>query len=486
MLNAEENCAMCKTSAAEFYHVKTDTVIQLKESTKKLLSLLEELQSKTHSKEAVTDEPPILENIVRPQDHANKTVTDVIGARAIKKLEHQTKELDAIVIESEDYDCSVYKRLTRKCHCLNQTEYNDFVIHFNEDTKFCTNTIGEIIKNMRIVKRFLYMGGKYTKNALMFLNEGLNQATCTEKVEIVQAIAFADVCNVFDTHTIVNVCISWPCKSDCYAEPMTKELAATLLYKISQLEEGRRYLNFNSKIICDIKKVIKKKASRIDFDTLECLNMVLELCLCQPQQPQLNLTYSCSPVEEELGRKTLNSLSTYRQFMSPDELFKYMDVLQNMSITSKGKFELTSHLPSMLILFRNMLIEYDDSALNILVTNILNNIVAQPLLDENPVVAANTATEPIKMKNAVNQIPIKKNPKKNTVKLNLASAPNKARQPSKRQVHKQLEHALQVKPAATSNLLNRSKKFTKDHRSSVIVVPIDQKENTTDVKACKG
>ncbi|KAI8421854.1 hypothetical protein MSG28_009791, partial [Choristoneura fumiferana] len=347
MLNAEENCAMCKTSAAEFYHVKTDTVIQLKESTKKLLSLLEELQSKTHSKEAVTDEPPILENIVRPQDHANKT-----------------KELDAIVIE------------VRK--------YNDFVIHFNEDTKFCTNTIGEIIKNMRIVKRFLYMGGKYTKNALMFLNEGLNQATCTEKVEIVQAIAFADVCNVFDTHTIVNVCISWPCKSDCYAEPMTKELAATLLYKISQLEEGRRYLNFNSKIICDIKKVIKKKASRIDFDTLECLNMVLELCLCQPQQPQLNLTYSCSPVEEELGRKTLNSLSTYRQFMSPDELFKYMDVLQNMSITSKGKFELTSHLPSMLILFRNMLIEYDDSALNILVTNILNNIVAQPLLDENP------------------------------------------------------------------------------------------------------
>lgn len=47
-------------------------MIQLKESTKKLLSLLEELQTKTHSKEKVADEPPILENIVRPQDHAEQ------------------------------------------------------------------------------------------------------------------------------------------------------------------------------------------------------------------------------------------------------------------------------------------------------------------------------------------------------------------------------------------------------------------------------
>lgn len=40
------------------------------------------------------------------------------------------------------------------------------------------------------------------------------------------------------------------------------------------------------------------------------------------------------------------------------------------------------------------------------------------------------------MKNAMNQIPIKKNPKKNATKMNLASAPNKARQPSKRQGNK--------------------------------------------------
>lgn len=79
--------------------------------------------------------------------------------------------------------------------------------------------------------------------------------------------------------------------------------------------------------------------------------------------------------------------------MTPDEVFKYMDMLQNISNTSKGKFELSSHLPSMLILFRNMLVEYDDSALNILITNILNNIVAQPLLDDYPITAACIATE---------------------------------------------------------------------------------------------
>lgn len=61
--------------------------------------------------------------------------------------------------------------MIRKCHCLNREEFNDFVIHFNEDTKHFTNTLGEIIKNVRIVKKFLYMGGPYTKNALVFLNE---------------------------------------------------------------------------------------------------------------------------------------------------------------------------------------------------------------------------------------------------------------------------------------------------------------------------
>lgn len=73
--------------------------------------------------------------------------------------------------KDEDDDCSIFKRLTRKCNCLNQMEYNDFVIHFNEDTKYFTSTIGEIIKNMRILKKFLYMGGRYTQNALIFLNE---------------------------------------------------------------------------------------------------------------------------------------------------------------------------------------------------------------------------------------------------------------------------------------------------------------------------
>lgn len=75
------------------------------------------------------------------------------------------------MFQDEDDDCSVFKRLTRKCNCLNQQEYNDFVIHFNEETKYFTSTAGEIIKNLRILKKFLYMGGEYSKHALMFLNE---------------------------------------------------------------------------------------------------------------------------------------------------------------------------------------------------------------------------------------------------------------------------------------------------------------------------
>ncbi|XP_031766591.2 uncharacterized protein LOC113509726 isoform X2 [Galleria mellonella] len=352
----------------------------------------------------------------------------------------------------ENDDCSVYKRLTRRCHCLNQLEYNDFIIHFNEDTKYFTSNMGEIIKNMRILKKFLYMNGCYTKKALMFLNEGLQECTHTEKVEITQGCAYADMCNVFDDHSIVIICISWPCKYSIYGDTMTQALTASFLYKLAYLEEGRRYLNFSSKITNDIKKVLKKKASKLGYDTIETLNATLNL-LHPPLPEHINVTYYCKPVDQALGNKTVNALVQYRQYMTLHEVFINLDLLQNLSKNDNGKEQLTVFLPVILNLFKNMLMEYDNSEMNITVMNILNNIVFHNFVKEKKpelpadMVITDTTTEPIKMKNEFNQITQKRNTRKsNKSKLGLGLSPNRHRQSSKR----------------------------KDIRSSVIIVPIEK------------
>ncbi|XP_047990676.1 uncharacterized protein LOC125229778 isoform X2 [Leguminivora glycinivorella] len=422
----DDDCVQCKTSNVPVCHIKLKQLENLKNSTKRLLCLLEDVQAKTHSTALVPDDPPKVADVLRPMaiwnpeevDMMERSVTDIIGAAAMKRLEKQTKELDAIVIRDRDDDCSVYKRLTRKCHCLNQQEYNDFIIHFNEETKFATNTIGEIIKNIIIIKRFLYMGNKYTRNALMFLNQGLEEGTYTEKSEIIQACAFADICCIFDTYTIVIMCISWPCKNPSLIEADTQEMTAKFLYNLSRLEEGRRYLNFNAKITCDIKKLLKKKQDKISCDTIEMLTSVLNTC--QPQVPQTgtSLTYHCRPMQEGIGNKTLNALIAYRQYMTLNELFMHLDILQNISGNQETKKQLTPHLPSILSLFRNMLLEFDNSDINIIVTNIMANLVGENVAKINVKESSNDmirdtitsciATEPIQKKNVTIQVPVNK------------------------------------------------------------------------------
>ncbi|KAM3964977.1 uncharacterized protein ACR2FA_000864 [Aphomia sociella] len=420
-----KKCLQCKDTSEPYCHIKLDSIVKLKESTRKLLCLLEEIQSKTHSKNIIQNDTTNLSNILKPIPPTNS---------------------------DEDDDCSIYKRLTRKCHCLNQHEYNDFIIHFNEDTKYFTSDIGEIIKNMRILKKFLYMNGGYTNRALMFLNEGLQEASHCEKVEIIQGCAYADICNVFDDHSIIIICISWPCKYDTFGDAVTQALTAELLYKLAQLEEGRRYLNFSSKITNDIKKVIRKKASKLEFDTIDTLNSTLNL-LNPPLAHHVNITYYCKPVDQAIGNKTVNALIHYREYMTLDEVFAHLDMLRNLSKNDTGKKQLTLSLPAILNLFKHMLTEYDNSEMNIIVTNILNNIVSKNLVKEKePVliktmIIADTATEPIKTKNGFNQIPLRKNNRKNNKsKLGLGLSPNKHRQTSLR----------------------------KDIRSSVIVVPIEK------------
>ncbi|XP_052755241.1 uncharacterized protein LOC113509726 isoform X3 [Galleria mellonella] len=372
--NEEKQCLQCKDSPESCCHLKLDSILKLKESTRKLLCLLEEIQSKTDLKSIIPNDTPNLSNILKSIPPTNSDEND---------------------------DCSVYKRLTRRCHCLNQLEYNDFIIHFNEDTKYFTSNMGEIIKNMRILKKFLYMNGCYTKKALMFLNEALT---------------------------------------------------ASFLYKLAYLEEGRRYLNFSSKITNDIKKVLKKKASKLGYDTIETLNATLNL-LHPPLPEHINVTYYCKPVDQALGNKTVNALVQYRQYMTLHEVFINLDLLQNLSKNDNGKEQLTVFLPVILNLFKNMLMEYDNSEMNITVMNILNNIVFHNFVKEKKpelpadMVITDTTTEPIKMKNEFNQITQKRNTRKsNKSKLGLGLSPNRHRQSSKR----------------------------KDIRSSVIIVPIEK------------
>nr|XP_021181702.2 uncharacterized protein LOC110370282 [Helicoverpa armigera] len=461
-----------RTCLEPYCQVKLDSLNELKDSTKKLLYLLEDIQSKTYSK----DLPPqdfteVL--LVKPDGMKWPSVNDDNVDPALKKLEAQTKTLNSIYIEDDDDDCSIFKRLTRKCHCLNQQEYNDFIIHFNEDTKYFTSTIGEIIKNMRILKKFLYMGGRYTQNALTFLNEGLADSGYVEKVEITQGCSHADVCNVFEDHSIVIMCISWPFKLEYYGDSMTQSLAASFISKLAQMEEGRRYLKFTSRITNDIKKVLRKKGSRLDMDTVESLNAALNVL--HPPMTQ-NSSY-LKHTDEAYGAENIKALKHYRQYMTLDEIFTHLDLLHNLSIEDHGKKYMTSVLPSLLILFKQMLKEYDNSEMNIIVTDILNNIVSTNMLKpkENTwprtVTVAHTATESIKMRNEMVQMPPpppshkKSHTKKASNKSKSHVGPTKFRQASRRKVS-EYENPI---------FLNRSRKFTKDGNTHIIVVPIENK-----------
>lgn len=43
-----------------------------------------------------------------------------------------------------------------------------------------------------------------------------------EKLDIIQGCAHADVCNVFDEHSMVVVCISWPCNDETHGDATTQ------------------------------------------------------------------------------------------------------------------------------------------------------------------------------------------------------------------------------------------------------------------------
>lgn len=98
------------------------------------------------------------------------------------------------------------------------------------------------------------------------------------------------------------------------------------------------------------------------------------------------------------GEETIKALLQYREYMTLDEIFTHLDLLHNLSNKEKGKTDLTSLLPALLLLFKQMLMEYDNSEMNIIITNILNNIVSKNMIAKTEklpktMVYADTATE---------------------------------------------------------------------------------------------
>lgn len=80
------------------------------------------------------------------------------------------------------------------------------------------------------------------------------------------------------------------------------------------------------------------------------------------------------------GIQTMKALVCYRHCMTLGEIFTHLDLLNKLSCEEKSKIELSMCLRPLVMLFQEMLLEYNDSEMNIIITNILNNIVSESLL----------------------------------------------------------------------------------------------------------
>ncbi|KAH9635781.1 hypothetical protein HF086_001780 [Spodoptera exigua] len=385
-----------------FYPVKLDSIKQLKDSTKKLLCLLEDIQAKTNLNTYPKPDASEVRLVQLPTDDVWMTNT-YLNAETTEqtqnKFETQTKALNTIYIE------------------------------------------------------------------------GLADSAYAEKVEITQGCSHSDMCNVFEDHSIVTTCISWPCKLEYYGDTVTQNLAASFLYKLAQLEEGRRYLKFTSKVTNDIKKVLRKRGSKLDRNTVELLHAALN-AMHPPMTQHVNGTYQYRHLDEGYGNENYKALLEFRAYMSIDEVFTHLELLNNLSGEEKGKMELKNNLSSMLQLFKDMLQQYDNSEMNIIITNILNNIVSKTMLQEKkesdwpkPMIVANIATEPIKVKNEIIQLSPLSTPPQHYVKKH-----NKKSNKSRNYLNRGHKHKDSGGPAA----LNKSKKLIKDRRP-IIVVPVEKK-----------
>nr|XP_032516679.1 uncharacterized protein LOC116769644 isoform X3 [Danaus plexippus plexippus]XP_032516680.1 uncharacterized protein LOC116769644 isoform X3 [Danaus plexippus plexippus] len=158
----------------------------------------------------------------------------------------------------------------------------------------------------------------------------------------------------------------------------------------------------------------------------------------------------------------------YRQYMIRDEVLMNLDTLKDYSCYDYGKKELLENLPALFTLMKHILVEYDDSQLNIVITNILNNIVVKKIIQQDDekkkaIVLTDTSTEPVEMKNEIIQIPPRKILiKSDKAKSSLGISPNK---------HKNKRKISGWEPTRS---LNKSRKFTRETKNTVIIVPLEK------------
>lgn len=73
--------------------------------------------------------------------------------------------------------------------------------------------------------------------------------------------------------------------------------------------------------------------------------------------------------------------------MTLEEIFTHIELLQQMTTHENTRKELTQYLPRLLCLFKHLLLDYDNSDMNVILIDILTNIVTKP---------ANLETEQLK------------------------------------------------------------------------------------------
>lgn len=89
--------------------------------------------------------------------------------------------------------------------------------------KYSNNSILIKVLLFQIVQQFRKNWERQSiKNSINF--QGLSESSYTEKTDIIQGCSHADVCNLFDEHSIVTICISWPCKYRSQGDSVTQVL----------------------------------------------------------------------------------------------------------------------------------------------------------------------------------------------------------------------------------------------------------------------
>lgn len=81
-----------------------------------------------------------------------------------------------------------------------------------------------------------------------------------------------------------------------------------------------------------------------------------------------------------LRMHTISNLIKHCSQMTISEVSLHLEIIYNFSKHRRWKLELTKNLSLLLILLKNILKDYDNSGINVITTNILNNVISKGLI----------------------------------------------------------------------------------------------------------